>query len=103
MSVHSGQTSTNSRPSGEKRSATSPCSNVRSHTAQPRRTLAFVTRIVRTLAPAHSLSTACGLRLRGLTLALRLLDDLLGNMGRNLLVAEEVHRVVAPASGHRRE
>jgi hypothetical protein len=44
-SWHSGHTSTNSSPSGEKRSAYSPCNSVRSQTAHWRTTVAFVTRI----------------------------------------------------------
>jgi hypothetical protein len=41
------------------------------------------------------------LGVRLLALALRLLDDLLRDVGRHFLVAEEVHRVVAAAAGHR--
>ena len=37
----------------------------------------------------------------GFSLALRVLDHLLGHMRRHFLVAEEVHRVVAAAAGDR--
>ena len=50
MSWQSGQTSTNSTPSGENLTAYSPWSNVRSQTAQARMTVAFVTRMAATLA-----------------------------------------------------
>src|SRR3990170_1700935 len=59
-SWQSGQTSTKSTPSGENRNAYSPCSNVRSQTAHARRTVAFVTRMARTLAGIFPLSTGCG-------------------------------------------
>ncbi len=48
-SLQSGQTSTNSAPSGEKRSVCSPIRSVRSQTAQVRVTLALVTRMERPL------------------------------------------------------
>src|ERR671937_1596225 len=44
-----------------------------------------------------------GLNLRLLLLLLRLVDHLLGDVRRYLLVAEELHVVVAAAAGHRRQ
>src|SRR5438105_2769886 len=98
MSWQSGQTSTKCSPSGAKRTARSPTSRDRSQTAHVRVTAFRVMRIAPTITKASKRSD-----LRFFLLGFRLGDQLLRDVRGHLVVADEVHVVVAAATGQRRQ
>src|SRR5437764_1848280 len=96
-SAQSGQTSTKSLPPfGENRIAFSPIRSVRSQIAHERSTVTRVTRVIPRRVPRSSGGD-------GFLLLLGVLDQLLRDVRRHFLVAQELHVIFATAARERGE